>query len=439
MGEIFIKILDMSIVTSLLILIVVILRSIFKACPKWIRCILWGLVALRLVFPISIESKFSLVPNAQKLDKSISTSTSYSDLMELSGKSTNVETMQDTLLTIMSVVWIVGVILMLGYMAWSYLKIYIKIREKVNYRDNIWLCDHISSPFVLGFFKPKIFLFSGLTEKESEYVIAHEQAHIKRLDNFFKPLGFILLSIYWVNPFCWLAYILFVRDIELACDEKVIKTLDKTGRSAYSKALLACSLNSYGINACPLAFGADNVKHRIKSILKYKRNRINVTIFALIACLSVVALFMTNPVSISADENVSQNSTKAKKTLETVQTETEETSEVKNQKTQKPSDSVKPKNHNVATEVETTAPSEIASEKQWSDNEVDNVQEFENNYVDFSLDYNNYANRQFAEQNRAMFQGGYENSSQESYEPIEQSEELEQFNNEMNEYIINSN
>lgn len=213
MDAIFVKILNMSIVASWLIIAIIILRFVLQNSPKWIRCVMWLMVAIRLIIPFSFESNLSLVPNAQSLDSTSYSSTSYIDsdgvdnavgeVIADINKSAEAPT---DILSIISLVWVIGVALMLGYMLLSYVRIYVKVRERVKLKDNIWLCDHIESPFVLGVFKPQIYLHSSMNDIESEYVIAHEQAHLKRFDNIWKPFGFVLLSIYWFNPLCWIAY-----------------------------------------------------------------------------------------------------------------------------------------------------------------------------------------------------------------------------------------
>ena len=252
MTEIFATLLNMSIVASFMVLAVIVLRLILKKSLKWIRCVMWGMVAIRLVIPFSFESKFSLIPNAQKVNSASSTTMSYINSSVESYAPTQATTTAPDVLSLMSIVWIVGVVLMIAYLLFSYIRLSRMVVGSVRLKENIWLCDHISSPFVLGVFKPKIYLFSSMDESQNKYVIAHEQAHLKRFDNVWKPLGFVLLSIYWFNPLIWLAYWLFIKDIELACDESVIKTLSLNDKKAYSNALLSCSTtikNSFSVSA----------------------------------------------------------------------------------------------------------------------------------------------------------------------------------------------
>ena len=341
MGTVFLQFLNMSITASFLIIAVILLRIIFKNMPKWIRCLMWGMVGIRLAVPFSFESVFSVIPNAQSYDNSSVSSTAYvaTDVSAYSQNVSNeVVNSPFNLLSVISILWIVGIVIMLGYMLGSYIRVHLLVRESVKVKENIWMCDHINSPFVLGVFNPKIYLISDMNKKEIDYVVAHERAHLKRQDNIWKPLGFVLLCIYWFNPLCWFAYHLFNKDVELACDEKVIKDLGKKSKKAYSNALLSCSAESKLISACPLAFGENNVKQRIKNVLSYKNPKIYVVVSALAVCAVVGVMFMTNPLSASAkDESVknpensivdiSDDSDKIEETTVEVVTEPEPTTE----------------------------------------------------------------------------------------------------------------
>ena len=341
MGTVFLQFLNMSITASFLIIAVILLRIIFKNMPKWIRCLMWGMVGIRLAVPFSFESVFSVIPNAQSYDSSSVSSTAYvaTDVSAYSQNVSNeVVNSSFNLLSVISILWIVGIVIMLGYMLGSYIRVHLLVRESAKVKENIWMCDHIGSPFVLGVFNPKIYLISDMNKKEIDYVVAHERAHLKRRVNIWKPLGFVLLCIYWFNPLCWLAYRLFNKDIELACDEKVIKDLGKKSKKAYSNALLSCSAESKLISACPLAFGENNVKQRIKNVLSYKNPKIYVVVSALAVCAVVGVMFMTNPLSASAkDESVknpensivdiSDDSDKIEETTVEVVTEPEPTTE----------------------------------------------------------------------------------------------------------------
>lgn len=323
MEIIFTKVFNMSVAASMLILAVILLRLILKSSPKWIRCVLWLLVALRLVIPFSFESPLSLIPNAQAMNSTTQSSTSYvSSLVN----SDSFQTMQNAvsspdneikIITILSYIWIVGVGAMLIYMLFSYLHLRFKVRESIVIKDNILVCDRISSPFVFGIIKPRIYLPSDLSEEEKSYVITHEQAHIKHHDNLWKPLGYLILSVHFFNPLCWIAFKLFTNDIELACDERVIKNYDTKDKKGYSTALLSCSIERNILSACPFSFGESGLKQRIKSVLGYKKPTIRIVILSFAVCLLSAMSFMTNPIT-SALEIHSDNRKSAIENLKKV-------------------------------------------------------------------------------------------------------------------------
>ncbi len=312
MGDLFIKILNMSITASWIVLAVVILRFVLKKAPKWIRGVLWSLVALRLVFPFSVESMFSLIPSEETIPQEVITGPSFqiNSGIEILNNAVN-ETVLDnyfegvtvpagygkSIVDVISVVWIIGIAAMLIHAFASYLRVRITVRETVKNEKGIWICDHISTPFILGVFSPKIYLPSSLSNEDTEYVIAHEKAHLKRLDYIWKPLGFLILAFYWFNPVLWIAYILLCRDIELACDEKVINELGVYYKKPYSDALINCSVPRKLISACPLAFGEVGVKERIKGILNYKKPSFWVMIIAALACIIAAVCLLTSPKS----------------------------------------------------------------------------------------------------------------------------------------------
>lgn len=323
MEIIFTKIFNMSVAASMLIIAVILLRLILKNAPKWIRCVLWLLVALRLVIPFSFESPFSLIPNAQAINSTTQSSTSYvSSLVSTDRFKTiqNAVSSSDNefgIITILSYLWIVGFGVMLIYMLFSYLLLHLKVRESIAIDDNILICDRISSPFVFGIIRPRIYLPSDLSEKEKSYVIAHEQAHIKHHDNLWKPLGYIILSIHFFNPLCWIAFKLFTNDIELACDERVIKNYDTKDKKGYSTALLSCSIERNILSVCPFSFGESGLKQRIKSVLGYKKPTIRIVILSFAVCLLTAMSFMTNPIT-SALEIHSDNRKSAIENLKKV-------------------------------------------------------------------------------------------------------------------------
>ena len=300
----------MSISASWLVLAVLILRFVLKKAPKWINVLLWGIVAIRLICPFSFESTLSLIPSAETIPLNIgmdTTPTINSGISAINnavnpiiGQSNtpmagaSVNLLQITI-GIYEYIWIFGMIALALYTAISYWRLRRKVDTAVRYKDNIFQSENVSFPFVLGIIKPRIYLPFKMNGQYLEYVVAHEQAHICRKDHWWKPLGFLLLMIHWFNPLMWLAYVLLCRDIELACDEKVIKELGNEQRGDYTQALVACSVNRRMIAACPLAFGEVSVKERVKSVMNYKKPAFWVIIISVIVCVGVAVCFLTNP------------------------------------------------------------------------------------------------------------------------------------------------
>lgn len=317
MNELFLKIVNMSISASWLVLAVLLLRFIFRKAPRWVSVLLWGIVAVRLVFPFSIESTLSLIPSAETIDlgfmtdKEPSVQTGIpalnsvinpvigSSLAPAPGASANP---LQIWIPILGMVWAIGVTAFLLYTAVSYWRLRRNVREAVILRENIFQSENVGSPFVLGVIRPKVYLPYKLDKQELEHVAAHEQAHIRRRDHWWKPLGFLLLTIHWFNPLMWLAYVLLCRDIELACDEKVIKTLDNGQRADYTRTLVACSVSRSMISACPLAFGEVGIKKRVKSVMNYKKPAFWLIVLAALACAALAVCFLTNPVGFRFDE-----------------------------------------------------------------------------------------------------------------------------------------
>jgi beta-lactamase regulating signal transducer with metallopeptidase domain len=305
----FMKLVNMSITASWLIIAVIMLRFFLMKAPKYIRCILWGLVGVRLVFPVSFESFLSLIPNAEIVNPEIiySKTPVLHSGMNIFNQLVNPvisESLSPTadafvnpiqVINIASIVWIIGIAVLALYGIISYLRLRNRTSMAVLIGNNIWQSETVQSPFVLGLFRPRIYLPFGMNEECTEYVIAHENAHIKRFDHWIKPFGFLLLAAYWFNPLIWLAYIFLCRDIELACDERVAKALGAAGKKAYSEALLNCSIPYRMIAACPLAFGEVGVKQRIKNVLNYQKPALWIIIVAVISCVGVAACFLTNP------------------------------------------------------------------------------------------------------------------------------------------------
>lgn len=313
MTELFLEVVNLSISAGWLVLAILLVRLILKKAPKWVNVLLWGIVAVRLICPFSIESVLSLIPSAETIPINIGMDTSpainsgvssinsmVNPMLEQSNipvPGASVNPLQITI-GIYANIWALGVLAMLIYMAISYFALRWKLRTAVILRGNIYQCETVSSPFVLGIVMPKIYLPYTIDRHNLRHVVAHERAHIRRKDHWWKPLGFLLLSVHWFNPLMWIAYILLCRDIELACDEKVIAELGNEQRADYTQAIVACSVNRPMIAACPLAFGEVGVKERIKSVMNYKKPAFWIVIMALICCIVVAVCFLTDPVTI---------------------------------------------------------------------------------------------------------------------------------------------
>ena len=314
----FLDLFNASISASWLVLVVIGLRFLLKKAPKAIHCALWALVAIRLLCPVTIESPVSLMPSSETVSREY--------LMEQS-----VHSSQQTVLDIVenpiypedvnvfieapvsrisvwdiewSVIWFIGVGIMAAYMLISWLRLRHKVATSIPIARDIRLCDHIESPFILGVFRPLIYLPSDMEQSALDHVLAHEKAHLARKDHWWKPLGFLLLTIHWFNPVMWLAYILLCRDIELACDEKVIRDLNAEQKKAYSTALLGCSVSRPLIAACPLAVGEVGVKERVKSVLNYRKPAFWFVVLAVILCVVVAVCFLTDPMRLTVHDIV---------------------------------------------------------------------------------------------------------------------------------------
>lgn len=311
MAAVFLKLLNLSISASWLVLAVLVLRLISKRSPKWMNVLLWGMVALRLMLPFSIESALSLIPSAETLSPEVvrfdpaPTITSGVEFIDNAVNPSLSESFAAAPLASVNPlyvwtylagwVWLIGLGAMLLYALVSYLRLRRRVSVSLCVRENIYLCDAISSPFILGVVKPRIYLPSGLDEVQRQNVLSHEQAHLARRDHWWKPLGFALLAVYWFNPVLWLAYTLLCRDIELACDERVIRTMDESAVKTYSTVLLACSMPRKAVITCPLAFGEVGVKERVKNALHYKKPAFWIVVASAVVCIVVAVCFLTNP------------------------------------------------------------------------------------------------------------------------------------------------
>ncbi len=320
MSQIFLGVINMSISASYIVLAVLFLRLLLKKAPKWITVVLWGIVAVRLICPFSIESVFSLIPSSETVspeimvDRTPKINTGIPIVNQIvnpvigtsfaPNPATSANPLQLWIPTF-ALLWIIGMAALLIYTVISCVRLKCKIGTAILLCDNIYQSENVVSPFVIGIIKQKIYLPFNMNEKDMGYVVAHEMAHIRRKDHLWKPLGFLLLILHWFNPLMWLGYVLLCRDIELACDEKVIKELDCDARADYSEALLTCSVNRRMIAACPLAFGEVDVKDRVKHIINYKKPAFWLIIAAITACVVVAVCFLTNPTQKQNDHSIS--------------------------------------------------------------------------------------------------------------------------------------
>ena len=330
MEDFVMKLIEMSISASWLVLVVLVLRLLLKKSPRWIHVCLWALVAVRLVCPVSIETPVSLtptdltdqvmgaLPNSYYGDSMIhSYGTEDYDMAVSAGIQPEegdngylyVVTQPDdptkpvhTMQMLWDEIWLVGMAAMVVYALVSYVRLKRKVSASIDVGNGVYICDYIDTPFILGIFRPRIYLPSSMEPDSASHVLAHERAHIARKDHWWKPFGYLLLSVHWFNPVLWLAYILLCRDIELACDEKVIRDMAVPEKKAYSEALLSCSVNRRMIAACPLAFGEVGVKQRIKSVLNYKKPGFWLILVAVIALIVTAVCFLTDPVQWSEEK-----------------------------------------------------------------------------------------------------------------------------------------
>ncbi len=318
----FLKIAHLSLAASWLILVVCLLRLLLHKAPRSMICLLWALVAVRLLCPITVESALSLVPTKAEIiteevlydpqptietgigivDQTIAPFVSES-LTPHPGASVN----PIQIYTIMAAqVWLVGMAVMVLYAVVSYLRLgrRVAVSMPLDGEAGVWLCDSVATPFILGLLRPKIYLPSVMEEGHRRYVLAHERAHLQRGDHLWKQIGFAALTIHWFNPLCWLAYSLLCKDIELACDEKVIRSGTPDYKKHYSEALLACSLPVRHRVFCPLAFGEVGVKERIQAVLRYKTPARWLIMAALLIFLVIALCFMTNQATVPDEDEI---------------------------------------------------------------------------------------------------------------------------------------
>ena len=322
MSELFLEIVNRSIAASWIVIAVLVLRLCLKKTPKWVNVLLWGIVAVRLIFPFSIESALSLIPSAETVSPSIMMETAPSvqtgvpaldqvinpvidhSLSPAPGASANP---LQIWIPVLTVIWLLGVAALFLYSAVSYRRLRRRVCEAVILRDNIYQIENVCSPFVLGIIRPKIYLPYHMDKREMDHVIAHEQTHIRRGDHWWKPLGFLLLTVHWFNPLLWLGYILLCRDIELACDERVIREMGNEQRADYTHALVSCSVSRRSIAACPLAFGEVGIKERVKSVMNYKKPAFWIVLASAVVCAVAAVCFLTDPKTERSSPSVGDN------------------------------------------------------------------------------------------------------------------------------------
>lgn len=299
MNALFYQLARLSLIAGWMTLLLLALRPLLKKLPRRFSCLLWGLVAVRLMLPFTLESRVSLVP------KRIAAPSQMlgSDPLQVLPAAELLTPAADTGIqwqAVLPAIWVIGTLCMLAYALISWILLARKVKISMRTEAGAYLCDNICSPFVLGIVKPKIYLPSDLEPEITASVLAHERAHLRRGDHLWKPLGFLLLSIYWFNPACWLAYALFCRDMEQACDESVIQNMNSTEKKRYSAALLACSVRRSAVTACSLSFGEVGVKTRIRNILRYHEPKFRVILSAVLLCIVLSVCLLTDPVKAAS-------------------------------------------------------------------------------------------------------------------------------------------
>lgn len=317
METVFLRILNMSITAGWVVLAVLVLRILLRKAPKAICCVLWAFVGIRLVCPFTIESALSLIPGTETVPEGILYAQepvietgveAFDEALNLRIFSSiapkpdgSVNPLQ-IVVYLASVLWLLGVTAMLLYAVTGYIRLRRRVRTAMRLEKDLWLCDEVKSPFILGIIRPRIYLPVGLSEAQLRFVVAHERAHLHRCDHWWKLIGFLILAVYWFHPFVWVSYILLSRDIELACDERLVRDMESWEKKSYAETLFACSMPRHRVSACPLAFGEVGVKARVKAVLNYKKPAFWGIVTAIVSCAGVVLCFLTDPVTGSGEE-----------------------------------------------------------------------------------------------------------------------------------------
>ena len=318
MDAIFERLVQISLSGSILVLAVLLLRLILKKAPRRTVCLLWMLAVFRLLVPLQIESEWSLQPEPvtiipPKQTESFDSGTvhtavppeNWEDPVEYPLRQPQETPKQTEPMDILPWIWLAGAVLLAAHGAVSYLRLKRRVRSAVILEEGVWVCPGLDTAFVLGFFRPQIYL-PLLSVEERELVLLHERQHIRRLDPWWKLLAYAAVTVHWFNPLAWVTYVLMCRDMELACDQETVKDMDNARRKAYSEALLNCAARRSGIAACPVAFGEISVKERIRMVLNYKKPGFWVTLFALIAAAAVGFFLMTSPKELTGPERCEQ-------------------------------------------------------------------------------------------------------------------------------------
>lgn len=300
MTDLFFLLIRMSIPTSMLILVILALRLILAKAPKRWRLVLWGMAALRLMVPVSVASPLSVVPSVESLPSpriavtqaAVPALTEPTAALPAAASNSTQAPAAFSWPDAVAWVWLAGAACMIGYLLIQSLRQRRRLATAVRVSGNVYQTDAAASPFVFGLIRPKIYLPFRTRRQDLPYVLLHEQAHIRHGDVWFKLLGFLLLAVYWFNPCIWAAYLFFSQDLELACDERVIRRMHSAARADYAESLLVCS-NSHRLAAGPLAFDGGQLKGRIRAVLGFKKPTVWILIAALLAGIAVGVCFLT--------------------------------------------------------------------------------------------------------------------------------------------------
>ena len=307
----FANILSISIGANWLILAVLLLRFLLKKAPRRVICILWAMVAMRLLLPVSLESPVDFIPETTSaIQEAVDTSLIHPETVTFH---TGIVTPQEGIsgtsassgqsISVIPLVWFFGVLLMLSYLALRYIKLRRLVREAAWEKENIWICDAVTTPFILGIVRPKIYLPSGFSGTSREYVIAHEKCHLRCKDHWWKPISYLILSVFWFDPLMWIAYFMICKDIEFACDESVIHRYSLSEKKAYSQAILTCSANRKLVLACPIAFGETAVVGRIRNVLNHKKPGFWIMLVSALVLILCTIGFFTIPVGAQTNDS----------------------------------------------------------------------------------------------------------------------------------------